>query len=546
MRPVFLIGFMAAGKTTVGRLVAARLGVPFVDLDDVVTEAAGTPVRELFAARGEAGVPPPRVARRCRVADRSAPWSRPAAAPRSHGDNLAAHARGAAWCVDASAVSLDTALPAHRRSRPAVRCSPARARRSPSSTATGSPTYRQAHAVVATDGKTPDRGRRRGRRAGRARRRARRRSCPTRSWSRSASAPTPSRSAPARLARLGALARAALGPRGQQVALVTDSNVDPLHGDAAARALAAAGLDVVQAVVPAGETAKSVDAFAALRAPWSPPASTAPAPSSRSAAAWSATWPASSPPPSTAASRASSCRPRWSPWSTAAIGGKTGIDLDAGKNLVGAFQQPRLVLADPDLLATLPGRERRAAFGELLKYALLDGEELYGEVDALAPALAPDEPAAAARRARRRHPARRRHQGGHRRRDEREQARRARAAQPRPHRRPRHRGGRRLRRAAPRRGGRARPGRRLPGVGRARPGDARARGPGRRLPGPRRADDRPRPLARARRARPGRGRQEAHRLAHRLRRRRAPGRCARRPARARPPGRDFGRAREPL
>jgi 3-dehydroquinate synthase len=77
-----------------------------------------------------------------------------------------------------------------------------------------------------------------------------------------------------------------------------------------------------------------------------------------------------------------------------AIGGKTGINLDAGKNLVGAFHQPRLVLADPDLLATLPGRERRAAFGELLKYALLDGEGLYAELDALAPALAPDEPAA--------------------------------------------------------------------------------------------------------------------------------------------------------
>jgi 3-dehydroquinate synthetase len=71
-----------------------------------------------------------------------------------------------------------------------------------------------------------------------------------------------------------------------------------------------------------------------------------------------------------------------------AIGGKTGINLDAGKNLVGAFHQPRLVLADSDLLATLPVRERRAAFGEILKYALLDGEALYAEAEALAPALA--------------------------------------------------------------------------------------------------------------------------------------------------------------
>src|SRR5690606_2167838 len=71
-----------------------------------------------------------------------------------------------------------------------------------------------------------------------------------------------------------------------------------------------------------------------------------------------------------------------------AIGGKTGINLDAGKNLVGAFHQPSLVLCDPDLLATLPARERRAAFGELVKYALLDGDELMARVDALAPAAA--------------------------------------------------------------------------------------------------------------------------------------------------------------
>jgi 3-dehydroquinate synthetase len=74
-----------------------------------------------------------------------------------------------------------------------------------------------------------------------------------------------------------------------------------------------------------------------------------------------------------------------------AIGGKTGINLAAGKNLVGAFWQPRLVLADPDVLASLPARERRAAFGELVKYALLDGEDLYAAVDRLAPALCRDE-----------------------------------------------------------------------------------------------------------------------------------------------------------
>jgi 3-dehydroquinate synthase len=68
----------------------------------------------------------------------------------------------------------------------------------------------------------------------------------------------------------------------------------------------------------------------------------------------------------------------------AAIGGKTAVDLGAGKNLVGTFWQPRLVACGLDLLATLPPRERRAGFGELWKYALLDGETLWQLVDSCA------------------------------------------------------------------------------------------------------------------------------------------------------------------
>jgi shikimate kinase/3-dehydroquinate synthase len=68
----------------------------------------------------------------------------------------------------------------------------------------------------------------------------------------------------------------------------------------------------------------------------------------------------------------------------AAIGGKTAVDVPAGKNLVGAFHQPRLVACATDTLATLPARERRAGFGELWKYALLDGRELWSSVMACA------------------------------------------------------------------------------------------------------------------------------------------------------------------
>ena len=54
-----------------------------------------------------------------------------------------------------------------------------------------------------------------------------------------------------------------------------------------------------------------------------------------------------------------------------ALGGKVGVDLPAGKNLVGAFHQPALVLADVDLLATLPEREWRAGLAEVIKHGVI-------------------------------------------------------------------------------------------------------------------------------------------------------------------------------
>lgn len=71
-----------------------------------------------------------------------------------------------------------------------------------------------------------------------------------------------------------------------------------------------------------------------------------------------------------------------------AVGGKTGINLPAGKNLVGAFHQPRAVVADVDTLATLPERFRREGLGEVVKYGLIRDPELLAMVEA-----SPDEAA---------------------------------------------------------------------------------------------------------------------------------------------------------
>ncbi len=61
----------------------------------------------------------------------------------------------------------------------------------------------------------------------------------------------------------------------------------------------------------------------------------------------------------------------------AAIGGKTGVNLEGGKNLIGAFHQPELVLIDPDALATLPDREYRAGLYEVIKCAIIASRSLF-------------------------------------------------------------------------------------------------------------------------------------------------------------------------
>lgn len=63
------------------------------------------------------------------------------------------------------------------------------------------------------------------------------------------------------------------------------------------------------------------------------------------------------------------------------VGGKTAINNAYGKNLVGAFYQPRLVLIDTDLLSTLPLRQIKAGYAEIVKYGLIDRPEFFSALD---------------------------------------------------------------------------------------------------------------------------------------------------------------------
>lgn len=69
------------------------------------------------------------------------------------------------------------------------------------------------------------------------------------------------------------------------------------------------------------------------------------------------------------------------------VGGKTAINTRAGKNLIGAFHQPAFVLIDPDTLDSLPARQVRAGYAEVVKYGLIDDAGFFGWCEEHGPAL---------------------------------------------------------------------------------------------------------------------------------------------------------------
>jgi 3-dehydroquinate synthase len=77
----------------------------------------------------------------------------------------------------------------------------------------------------------------------------------------------------------------------------------------------------------------------------------------------------------------------------AAVGGKTGVNLVSGKNLLGSFHQPLAVLVDPNVLGTLPEREYRAGLYEIIKCGVIRDAELFAVMDQCSAAVRAQEPA---------------------------------------------------------------------------------------------------------------------------------------------------------
>lgn len=367
---LLLVGFTGAGKSSVGREVARRLAMPFVDLDEAIVQRAGASIPEIFRSEGEAGFRRREAetleqvleSGRQVVALGGGAWPRPEIRALLGPSDLVVWLDipfEEAWQrVSAEpgrplveALGREGLLRLYRDRQPA---------------------YALADARIAVDGRSPARV------------------CDdvVGWWLRRPQAvvrPDLHRAGyavylrPRLLEEAGALVREA--GAGGPILAVSQRSLE-VHAPALERSLSAAGLDPRWHWMPDGEEAKTPAVVGAI---------------------WQAALEAALDRHGTVlafgggvvsdtAGFAAATFLRGVRWVAvpttllaqvdAALGGKVGVNLPEGKNLVGAFHHPRLVLADPQVLETLPRRELAAGMAEVVKGLLLAGagplEELAG------------------------------------------------------------------------------------------------------------------------------------------------------------------------
>jgi len=361
-RSVVLVGLMGAGKTSIGRRLAARLGLPFVDADHEIEAAAGSTISELFERYGERAFREGerRVVQRVLAAE-------PVVLATGGGAFMDPDTR---QTIRAQAVSIWLRCPLEtlvhrvsaRNNRPLLaggnsaeilsRLIEAR-----------HPFYAEADVIVDCSDESADITTGHVLAALLAWRPPRRLAVSLRERSYDVLI------GPALLERAGACLAPVLPQK--RAVIVTDETVAPLHLETVKRALAETAIETSEIIVPAGEGSKSLETFATVTDRLL----------ERSVERRTAVIALGGGVVGDLAGFAAAATLRGLPFVQmpttllaqvdSSVGGKTGINTGRGKNLLGAFHQPLLVLADVGSLATLPVRQLRAGYAEIVKAGLI-------------------------------------------------------------------------------------------------------------------------------------------------------------------------------
>jgi shikimate kinase/3-dehydroquinate synthase len=367
-RSIVLVGLMGAGKSAIGRRLAPRLGLPFRDSDAEIETAAGRTVPEMFEKFGEAHF---RAGER-RVIRRL--LDGPPVVLATGGGAFMDPATRATIRSRGVSVWLRAPLPVLLRRVSQRRGRPLLANGDPAEILARlmtirHPIYAEADVIVDCGDDTPDQT--------------------TKRVSDAVAAWRPPRRLPVRLASTaydvvigdGLLARAGalLAPvlPQKRAVVITDTTVEALHAATLLDGLAQTGFDTTVLAVPPGEQSKSMASFTALmdrlldtgverRTAVIALGGGVVGDLAGFAAATALRGLPFVQVPTTLLAQVDS-----------SVGGKTGINTARGKNLMGAFHQPRMVIADTGTLGTLPPREKRAGYAEIVKAGLIGDADFY-------------------------------------------------------------------------------------------------------------------------------------------------------------------------
>jgi shikimate kinase/3-dehydroquinate synthase len=373
MTHLFVYGPPGSGKSTVGRELAALLGLPFVDLDADIAQAAGRSIAELMA-EGEETFRDLESAALLRALERSASViALGGGALLREANRRCAEEHGYVVCLDADYETLVARLAQDDTPRPLL------AEHPPTRLANLLAERREHYRSFTTRLDPSDRGEHRGHQSPEAvareilRRLNRLRVRTPDGWTYDVAV------RPNGLGALGSMMRERHldGP----VVVVADDTVAPLYGAAAIASLRRAGYEAHLSIFPAGERSKTVETVATL---WQAMLGAGLERSSCVVALGGGVT-------GDLAGFAAATFMRGIDWVgvpttllamvDASVGGKTGVDLPDGKNLAGCFHHPRLVLVDPDVLETLPDRDLRAGMAEVVKHGIIGDPALFSAVE---------------------------------------------------------------------------------------------------------------------------------------------------------------------